>query len=491
MAENTSNTSKVVKGISSQTLVTIILGILEIVSFSIMSRLLTQEDFGYYAAITAITVVFSAFSETGIGSAIVQQKELTKRYVDNAFTICLLFGGFISLLLLVLAGPLSRYVVDESMKVPLMIMSATLLLQCLTSVNTSLIHRKLQFLRLGLINLISLVVTTCVAIWLAYKGYGYYAIITKAVLGSVITYVLSFFMCKTRFGIALDRQTFKTIFSFSGWLMASTLFRNLSHQVDRLLMPRLLSVSALGAYNRPKDFVEMISTKLNGIFDTALFPVLSGIQDNRTALNSAFRRSMFMMNMFALTLTMAFMFNSGLLIRIFFGEQWLNLQNVMFVISCSLLFNIDGRLADCYLRSMAMTKQQFFFRIFEFTLKTVGVLVGFRWGIMGIALSVVITNFIAKILKIIYIGGKVDVKPMQVAGIILSSWRYALIMLPVCIVAYVLLPNTLAGNIIMATIFVVVGLLIFCFMPRFVGKQYYDEVYVKVLSYFRVKLFHK
>ena len=491
MTKQLSNTSKVVKGISSQTLVTIVLGVLEIVSFSIMSRLLTQEDFGYYAAITAITVVFSAFSETGIGSAIVQQKELTKRYVDNAFTICLIFGGFISLLLLVLAGPLSRSVADESMKVPLMLMSVTLLLQCLTSVNTSLIHRKLQFLRLGLINLVSLAVTTCVAIWLAYKGFGYYAIITKAVLGSVITYVLSFIMCKTRFGLALDGQTFKSIFSFSGWLMASTLFRNLSHQVDRLLMPRLLSVSALGAYNRPKDFVEMISTKLNGIFDTALFPVLSGIQDNRTALNSAFRRSMFLMNMFALALTMAFMFNSGLLIRIFFGEQWLNLQNVMFAISCSLLFNIDGRLADCYLRSLAMTKQQFFFRIFEFALKTIGVLVGFRWGIMGVAISVVITNFIAKLIKIIYIGGKVDVKPMQVVMLILSSWRYALILLPICIVAYVLLPNTLCGDVVMAVIFVVTALIIFCFMPRFIGKQYHEEVYLNFISVVKQKLHRK
>ena len=62
---------------SSQTLVTIVLGLVEIVSFSIMSRLFTQEDFGYYAAITAITGVFTTFSETGIGSAIVQQKEIS------------------------------------------------------------------------------------------------------------------------------------------------------------------------------------------------------------------------------------------------------------------------------------------------------------------------------------------------------------------------------------------------------------------------------
>ena len=483
-----SNTSKTIKGMSSQTLVTIVLGIVEVVSFSIMSRLLTQEDFGYYAAITAITAVFASFSETGIGSALVQQKELTKRYVNNAFTLSLIFGSFISLLLFVLAGPLSRSVADESMKVPLMLMSGTLLLHCLTSVNTSIMHRRMEFLRLGSIRLFALVVTTIIAIILAYKGYGYYAIITKAILTSVITYFLSLFFCKTRFGFALDGQTFKKIFSFSGWLMASVVFRNLAHQIDRLLMPRLLSVTSLGAYNRPKDFVEQISSKVSGIFDSALFPVLSGIQDNRKALNSSYRRSMYIMNMFSMLLTMAFMFNSGLLIRIFFGEQWLHLKTVMFVVSISILFNFDGRLSDCYLRSLGMTKQQFFFRIFEAVLNIVGVLIGFHWDILGVAISVVVTNAITKLIKVFYVGTKVDVQPVQTIRVILSSWRYALLILPACLVPFFLLPSSWGGDIIMAVIFTLISAVVFLLMPRFVGKQYEDEVYSKVLLFLKSKL---
>ncbi len=482
------NTHKVVKGISSQTIVTIVLGVVEIVSFSIMSRLLTQEDFGYYAAITAITVIFATFSETGIGSAVVQQKELSTRYINNAFTISLLFGGFISLLLFVTAGPLARSVADESMKTPLMLMSCTLLLNCLTSVNMSLMQRKLQFIRMGMIQLVSLVITTCIAIWLAYKNYGYFAIITKAVLGSFFTFLLSLYFCKTRFGFALDKQTFKRIFSFSGWLMASSLFRNLSHQVDKLLMPKLLSVNALGAYNRPKDFVEQISAKLNGIFDTTLFPILSGIQDNRVALNSAFRRSLSLMNTFALLLSMGFMFNSGLLIRIFFGEQWLNLRGVMLVVSGTILFNVDGRLADCYLRALAMTKQQFFFRVFEFVLNTIGVLSGFKWGIMGVAISILITNSIAKIVKIIYIGGKVDVGFHEITVLIISSWRYAILMLPICVTSYVFLPKTWTGDIMMTFIFIAVTIVIFVFMPRMVGRHYQDEVYCKIISIIKKKI---
>lgn len=479
------------KGMSSQTLVTIVLGVVEIVSFSIMSRLLTKEDFGYYAAITAITAIFASFSETGIGSAIVQQKELTKRYVNNAFTLSLIFGSSISLLLLILADPLSRSVADESMKNPLMMMSITLLLNCLSSVNTSIIHRRMQFLLLGFIRLIALVATTCLAIGLAYKGFGYYAILTKAILSSIITYFLSLFCCKTHFGIALDGQTFKKIFSFSGWLMASVVFRNLAHQIDRLLMPRLLSITALGAYNRPKDFVGQMSDKLCGIFDKALFPVLSGIQDNRPALSSAFYRSMYVMNMFALLLSMAFMFNSELLIRVFFGEEWIHLRPVMFVVSFSVLFNFDGRLADCFLRSLAMTKQQFFFRVFETILNIIGVIIGYRWEILGIAISLVITNSLTKLVKIFYTGIKVNVKPQQTANVIFSSWRFSILLFPIYLLTYIFLPSSWSGSIIMALVFMISTTIVFMFMPRFVGKEYEKEVYTKIQSFVQSKILKK
>jgi len=484
-----SNTSKAIKGMSSQTFVTIVLGVVELISFSFMSRLLTQEDFGYYAAITAVTAIFASFSETGIGSAIVQQKNLTQRFLNNAFTLSLLFGVVISSLLFVLAGPLSRAVADESMKVPLMLISGTLLINCLISVNTSIIHRRLEFLRLGSIRLFALIVTTLVAIFLAYKGYGYYAILTKAILTSVITYLLSLYYCKTHFRLALDKKTFKSIFSFSGWLMASVVLRNLAHQIDRLMMPRLLSITSLGAYNRPKDFIEQISSRVSGIFDSALFPVLSGIQDNRQSLSSAFRRSLYALNMFSLLLAMTIMFNSNILIRIFMGEQWLQLRPIMVVCTISVPFNFNGRLADCFLRSLGMTRQQFYFRLLEITLNILSVIIGFKWGALGIAVSIAIANAIAKLIKIVYIGVKVDMMPRQTLVRLLSSGRFLIYFLPIIILAFSL-PSSWGGDLIMAGVFILLVGLVFLLLPRLVGKEYQDEVYGKIMGYVKSKI-HK
>ena len=297
MSGQESNTVKAVKGMSSQTIVTILSGVVEIISFSILSRLLTKEDFGYYAAISAVLAIFNSLSETGIGSAIIQRKDPDSRYINNAFTVNLFFGLFLALIMAALSAPIAKLVVDASMTIPMMILSVTLLFHCLKSVNSSIMIRRLEFMKLGTINLTSEIVTVIVAIFLAVKGFGYYAIITKVVLSSALSLLLSYFYIHTKLRIEFDKASFKSIFSFSGWLMLSSLVRNLSQQIDKLLMSRLLSVKALGEYNRPKDFVFQVSSRIGGIFDTALFPILSNIQNNKQSLCNGYRRSLFLLSL--------------------------------------------------------------------------------------------------------------------------------------------------------------------------------------------------
>ena len=476
-----SNTQKVIRGISSQSLVTLLLGVVEIVSFSIMSRLLTQEDFGYYAAITAITTVFASFSETGIGAALIQRQSINKRFIDNAFTLSLVFGLLISSLLVVLAKPLSSTVLDQSLRTPLMLMSVTLLCHCISSINISLLQRDLRFLSVGFINLVSQVITTIVAIVLAIKGFGYFSILTKAILQSVLVLVFSFFAVRIKYSLALNKDMVISIFGFSGWLMASVFFRNFAQQIDRLLMGRLLSVSALGEYNRPKEFINQVSSKLNGIFDTALFPVLSGIQDNKRSMVNAYILSFYYMNVFAMLLTLLFVFNHELIIRIFLGEQWMNIRVLFVILSFALVFNIDGRLSDCYFRSLGLTKQQFVFRVLELVIKSIAVIVGAKWRLIGVALAVVFANLIMIVLKTLFISNRVGVLPVELFSVILDSWKFAVFEIPVMLLAYFLLPHNWWGSIALLLVFIACTCLLFIVFPDLVGVRYKKGAYAHVI----------
>ena len=66
-------TNTLFKGMSIQTLVTMMMGVLEITYFAIMSRLLTKADFGYFAAISAVMAICMSLSDAGLGSAVITE----------------------------------------------------------------------------------------------------------------------------------------------------------------------------------------------------------------------------------------------------------------------------------------------------------------------------------------------------------------------------------------------------------------------------------
>ena len=472
-----SNTYKVIKGISSQTLVTLALGIGDIVVFSIMSRLLSKEDFGLFAAISAVTLIFGSLSEAGIGSAVIQKKNADSDYIDTCFSLSFILGLFFSLLLFFFSVPIARLVASDEIAIPLKWMSITILCNSLTSVNFGIIYRKLQFLRVGVINLFSLLVSSTLAIFLAIKGQGYYAILVKSICGAVVTTLVSFILINTKLRFRIERTYVKSIVNFGGWLTLSVLLRNFAQQADKLLMSSFLSVVSLGSYNRPKEFINTISIKLNGIFDTALFPILSGIQDNKNSIRNSFISSLFYMNLFSMILALSFIFNSELIIRIFFGEKWLDLQLIFIILSLSLIFNIDGRLCDCYFRSLALVKYQFFIRIIEFGLTIVCLLIGFNWDILGVSIGVFVANVLTILIKLFVISNRVECNRSESFSIILQSWRFILILVPLYIVCMILLSHTFIGNIAFLCVFIISLIVVFVCFPQIVGQKYFNEVY--------------
>ena len=487
MINKESNLHKVLKGASSQTIVTVAQGVVEIVSFSIMSRLLTESDFGYYAAMVAVAVVFSALSETGIGSAVVQRKQLDDSYINNAFTLSFIAGISISILLCLFSGVLARSVADETMQVPLMIYSSVILLASITSIDFSLLQRQLKFLNIGLIRITSQIVSILFAIVLAINGYGYYAILAKVVISAIITTVLARIIVKRKYHFALSKQLIGQIFNFSGWLMLSSLFRRVSDQMDRLLMTSLFSINTLGLYSRPKDFITEISEKCGSIYDDVLFPILSGVQDENDKIKNAYIKSLYYLNLLALIVMLLLLYNSELIIRIFFGEKWMHINTLFIILSFTIIGFFNGRTSDIYLRSLALTKQQFFFRIAQFVTTTSFIVVGSKLGINGVAVGFIIAYILIVLAKMVLISKQINYSFGKTVSVVLSAFQLLLIMAPIYVILQLLIPNVLWGNVIKCMVFVIVIGLCFLVFPQTVGRYYKENSYDNLMSFFRNK----
>lgn len=394
---------KALRGFGSQTLIVIGIGVVNLIYFSVMSRLLSKEDFGYFAIITAITIILDEISSAGLGSAVIQRKKLEKDFFQSAFTLSILIGSIFTLLLFLLSGSLSQfYVGGATLALGFKIISVTFLSHNITSPIRALYVRDMRFLRYGSYQLATLILSYITGIVLAYKGMGFIAILVASTLAPLSLAITLLAVNIRRLGFCFNRIHFIEIFSYGGWLTASGIVRSIYDQLDKLITTKWISISLLGAYNRPVGFISQVSGQINGIFDTVLFPILSTCQDDISKMRRAYLLCSELIFVPAIIIAIGFILSSHLLIIVFLGDKWLDLVSVFRIASVTMVFMFHNRIGDCFFRSLGIVKEYFLVRVVVCVLSVVSIYWGSKYGIYGLVVSVMIAKIIEAIVKTVF-----------------------------------------------------------------------------------------
>ncbi|MBR5807716.1 MAG: oligosaccharide flippase family protein [Alistipes sp.] len=473
-----STKSKVYKGLSSQTLIVVAKGVLEISVFALMSRLLTPEDFGFYAVIVAVTSVFQCLTEAGLGSAVIQRNDASKEYISTALGLSALLGTIFMLLLIVLAKPLSMLMGQgvELVK-SFRLMSATLLLCSVNSVARAMFMRTLDFLKFGMCEIFGYVISSAIGIVLAIKGYGVDAIIASAIANSVLMTCILFGVKKMWPNLTIHKAYIKDIMSYGGWLTGSVIVRRITTELDKLILTRWIPIASIGAYNRPSTFISRISDQVNGVFDTVLFPILSSFKDDTSKLSSSFLKAISLVSLFSMIMGAGFCLSSELIIDIFFGPDWKWLTTIFRVLSISVLFLAYSRIGDCFFRSLGWVKSYFYIRVVVCVFTLVCIYIGCYYDILGVAIGVVISRIFDSVVKITYLAYKTSVKLTDVIKSMLASTWVTILL---AAIFYLVVKNVNYGEYIGILGFCTIGLFMLTCLPKLFGAEYYDNVYLVI-----------
>ena len=468
-------------GLSIQTIVTFVMGAMETVLFAVFSRLLTKTDFGYFAAMMGVIAICQSISEAGLGSSIIQKKDASDRFVSTAFTLSLSMGILFSVLVFFLSPLLARLVADEYLTTPLRLMSVSFVLYSLTSVGNAQLYRQLKFKRVGVIRCVSYFIAGIIGVVLALKGLGLYAIVSYTLLESVLVVLLLYSTSVKVPKLRFSKSDSKGIIHFGGWLTLGVILNNLTRQLDKIVTSKLISVEALGSYNRPAGFVSNLTSRITGIFDNVLFPMLSDLQNQKERVLGIFYKSISLLNSISAVLSVVFFFNAELIITVFFGKNWLDLVPIMRIVSISVLFNVDGQLVDCFFRSLNYVKTGFYLRLLAAIITLASIVVGAHFGITGLAVGLVVSNITMILLKVITLSYKVKADLIEVTKSWLSAWKPVIPLVVIGIVSF-FIEGSLIKYLIVALVFAITIFIEFVICPRMVSAAYEQIVYPQILS---------
>lgn len=293
------------------------------VSNIVLARLLTPDDYGCIGMLAIFITVSNTFVDGGFGSALIQKKEPTQ--VDystifwwNLFLSIILYG-----VLLISAPAVSRFYNIPLLESVLQVQGVVLIINALNIVQTNQLRKSINFKRLATIHIVSHIVAAVLAIVLAYMGWGVWALVAQQIVASSITSIMLWVMNRWIPSLCFSVESFKRLFSFGGFVLASNLINTFCNNVQGLLIGKFFNPATLGYYTQARKLEEIASHSLSGITDQVSYPVLSTLQSNKYAMISAIRKLLLSLAFITFPLMLILVLVAEPLILFIYGEKWL------------------------------------------------------------------------------------------------------------------------------------------------------------------------
>lgn len=250
----------------------------------ILARLLTPHDYGLVGLLAIFIAISQTFVMSGFGAALIQKKDRDEKDFSTTFyyniVVALLFYA-----LLFLSAPLIADFYNEPLLVNLTrVISLTFVIEAFAVVQRAKFTINVDFKSQSKATLTSVIVAGVIGIYMAYVGYGVWALVaqslTRGFVNSVNLWIISKWVPKEGFSY----MRFKSLFSFGSKLLMAGILHSIAQNISKLVIGKAFSTQALGYYTRANQFASFPSVNMLGILGRVTFPILCRLQEDKEQL---------------------------------------------------------------------------------------------------------------------------------------------------------------------------------------------------------------
>lgn len=298
----------------------------------VLARLLFPSDFGTFATIQFILVVFMVFCDLGLGAALIQKsKVVSKIEIDTALTVQYILCLTVVALIWLLASSVSSYFNLGQNGVKLLrVGSLSILFVPIDAIGSALLERSLQYRKLVVSELIELISGSATTVILAFLGFGVLSLVIGTVIARASAAVTSYVFAGLKLRISIDISRLKTLLKFGVAYQMNTFISLFYGSFILLYLAKQIGVSELGYFQFAASLF-VLPVAFSDIVNRVIFPLGSRVQVKKEHFIKVVEQSLVMISLTTIPIMVFEVASARQLIHFVYTDKWLPSLPVLYL----------------------------------------------------------------------------------------------------------------------------------------------------------------
>lgn len=370
----------------------------------VLAKILTPADFGLIGSISIFIAISTTLVDGGLTSSLIRSNNLDKEDYSTVFYTNIVTSIIIYFILFLSASSIASFFNQEIIEDILKVYGLVFVISSLSSVQTTILIKELNFRKLAVLNIPSVVIGSATALIMGYKGYGVWSLVFMYLVVQIVSVIFLWSFSNWRPNLSFSFSKFKTHINYGYKLLITGILGNIFNNIYGVVIGRYFPIRVLGYYDRANTFSQYPATVLILMIGKVSFPVLAKYQEDITAFTSNFKKfisySLFLTAPVMITIS----FYSKLFFVHFLGGEW-SVAVPYFIILCYAaiflpLHSLNTNALKIFGRTDLVLKMEVIMKV----LISITLLIGFQFGIIGIVYSALVNSILLMGLNMYFVG---------------------------------------------------------------------------------------
>lgn len=370
----------------------------------ILARLLSPDAYGVIGMLTVFLCIVQVFIDCGFSQALIAKQDRTQTDFSTEFFFNIGIG-LIGYCLLFISAPF----IAEFYNMPLLtsvlrVVGLGVIINSLCVVQSAQFAIRLDFKTPAKLAVITNIFSGVVGIFLAYCGYGVWALVFQQIAGNFLNGILLWILAGWRPTLEFSRDSFRYLWSYGSKILASSLIQQVYDNLYPLVIGKFFSARQLGLYSRAQGFATLPSSNISGILGNVSFPILSKINNDSLRLMRIYRQMIETAAFIIFPLMLGLFAIADPLVKVLLNQQWYDCIIILQLLCCALLWQPISAINLSILKVIGRTDIILKLEIIKRIAGIVSIVCSIPFGIIGMCIGYMILYMFCFILNTIYIS---------------------------------------------------------------------------------------